>query len=67
MGPSVFLCLNFSPWDEAPYKDAAERTLLGAISLSSFLSQVRFLLPLRYLLFNLCSCFLVVYPVSFGG
>lgn len=32
-----------SPWDEAPYKDAAERTLLGAISLSSFLSQWAFM------------------------
>lgn len=32
-----------SPWDEAPYKDAAERTLMGAISLSSFLSQWAFM------------------------
>ncbi|XP_058197867.1 mitochondrial Rho GTPase 1-like isoform X2 [Rhododendron vialii] len=32
-----------SPWDEAPYKDAAERTLLGGISLNSFLSQWAFM------------------------
>ncbi|XAR61210.1 hypothetical protein NMG60_11034849 [Bertholletia excelsa] len=28
-----------SPWDEAPYKDAAERTALGGISLNGFLSE----------------------------
>ncbi|KAI8522884.1 hypothetical protein RHMOL_Rhmol13G0031700 [Rhododendron molle] len=32
-----------SPWDEAPYKDAAERTLLGGISLNSFLSLWAFM------------------------
>ncbi|KAG5514439.1 hypothetical protein RHGRI_035752 [Rhododendron griersonianum] len=32
-----------SPWDEAPYKEAAERTLLGGISLNSFLSQWAFM------------------------
>lgn len=31
---------NFSPWDEAPYKDAAERTALGGLSLDGFLSEV---------------------------
>lgn len=64
--PSVFYVLNFSPWDEAPYKDAAERTLLGGISLNSFLSQVCLLLLLCYFLnCNLCSCFLVLFTVSF--
>lgn len=33
-------CCNFSPWDGAPYKDAAERTARGDISLNAFLSQV---------------------------
>ncbi|KAK4492532.1 hypothetical protein RD792_003344 [Penstemon davidsonii] len=28
-----------SPWDEAPYKDAVERTLLRGLSLSGFLSE----------------------------
>lgn len=28
-----------SPWDEAPYKDAAERTALGGLSLDGFLSE----------------------------
>lgn len=33
-------CFDFSPWDEGPYKDAAERTDRGEISLNGFLSQV---------------------------
>ncbi|RVX20687.1 Mitochondrial Rho GTPase 2 [Vitis vinifera] len=33
------LCLNFSPWHEAPYRDAAERTAMGALSLNGFLSE----------------------------
>lgn len=32
--------INFSPWDEGPYKDAAEITALGGLSLDGFLSQV---------------------------
>ncbi|GMP64294.1 hypothetical protein CsSME_00025639 [Camellia sinensis var. sinensis] len=29
----------FGPWDEAPYKDAAEKTALGGLSLDGFLSE----------------------------
>ena len=36
--------LNFSPWNDAPYKDAAEKTDMGYISLNGFLSQVDILL-----------------------
>ena len=36
----TFISLNFSPWDEAPYKDAAEKTALGGLSLDGFLSEV---------------------------
>ncbi|KAJ6773898.1 RHO FAMILY GTPASE [Salix purpurea] len=32
-----FLC--FSPWDEAPYKDATERTTQGNLTLKGFLSE----------------------------
>ncbi|XP_052187369.1 mitochondrial Rho GTPase 1-like isoform X2 [Diospyros lotus] len=32
-----------SPWDEAPYKDAAERTALGGILLNGFLSEWAFM------------------------
>ena len=32
--------LKFSPWIEAPYKDAAEKTALGGLSLDGFLSEV---------------------------
>lgn len=35
-----FLKCKFSPWDEAPYKDAVDRTPLRGLSLSGFLSQV---------------------------
>ena len=35
-----FLFCNFSPWDEAPYKDAVDRTPLRGLSISGFLSQV---------------------------
>lgn len=31
---------NFSPWDGAPYKDAAEKTALGGLALDGFLSEV---------------------------
>lgn len=31
---------NYSPWNVAPYEDAAERTALGGISLDGFLSEV---------------------------
>ena len=30
----------FSPWNDAPYKDAAEKTALGGLSLDAFLSEV---------------------------
>ncbi|CAL5330258.1 unnamed protein product [Camellia sinensis] len=30
-----------SPWDEAPYKDAAEKTALGGLSLDGFLSEAK--------------------------
>ncbi|TQD71156.1 hypothetical protein C1H46_043312 [Malus baccata] len=30
----------FSPWSEAPYKDAAERTTSGNLPLNAFLSEV---------------------------
>lgn len=36
-----YLVLNCSPWNDAPYSDAAERTDMGYISLNGFLSQVR--------------------------
>lgn len=32
--------LKFSPWNEAPYVDAAEKTALGGLSLDGFLSLV---------------------------
>ncbi|KAL6968329.1 Mitochondrial Rho GTPase 1 [Sarracenia purpurea var. burkii] len=35
----LFSTAPVSPWDEAPYKDAAERTALGGISLNGFLSE----------------------------
>lgn len=34
------LFLNFSPWQEAPYSDAAERTATRGLSLNGFLSEV---------------------------
>ncbi|OMO99161.1 Small GTPase superfamily [Corchorus olitorius] len=34
----IFL-FYFSPWSEAPYKDAAEKTALGGLSLDAFLSE----------------------------
>lgn len=36
----TFLYLEFSPWNEAPYEDAVEKTALGGLSLDSFLSLV---------------------------
>ena len=36
----TFISLNSSPWDEAPYKEAAEKTALGGLSLDGFLSEV---------------------------
>lgn len=44
-------CFNFSPWDKAPYKDSAERTAQGEISLNGFQSQV--CLPT---VLNSCNC-----------
>lgn len=38
---TFFMLKIFSPWGEAPYKDAVERTALGGVSLSGFLSEVR--------------------------
>lgn len=40
--------LEFSPWNEAPYVEAAEKTALGGLSLDGFLSLVCavFTLPL---------------------
>jgi Ras family protein T1 len=35
-----------SPWSEAPYKDAVERTALGGISLSNFLAEWAFMTSL---------------------
>ncbi|KAJ8751953.1 hypothetical protein K2173_000699 [Erythroxylum novogranatense] len=35
----VFSTAPESPWDEAPYKDAAEKTALGGLSISAFLSK----------------------------
>ena len=37
---------NFSPWEEPPYKDAAEKTALGGLSANAFLSEVSLTLPL---------------------
>ena len=34
------MVVNCSPWDDALYKDAAERTNMGYISLNGFLAQV---------------------------
>ncbi|KAK4779336.1 hypothetical protein SAY86_006864 [Trapa natans] len=34
----IFSTAPESPWDEAPYKDAAEKTALGGLSLDGFLS-----------------------------
>ena len=34
------MVVNCSPWDDALYKDAAERTDMGYISLNGFLAQV---------------------------
>ena len=34
------MLFNFSPWDEPPYKDAAEKTALGGLSANAFLSEV---------------------------
>ncbi|CAL5339593.1 unnamed protein product [Camellia sinensis] len=35
----AIISLNFSPWDEGPCKDAAEKTALGGLSLDGFLSE----------------------------
>ncbi|KAG8648261.1 mitochondrial Rho GTPase 1 [Manihot esculenta] len=35
----IFSTAPESPWDEAPYKDAAERTALGGLSVNAFLSE----------------------------
>jgi Ras family protein T1 len=32
--------VNGSPWKEAPYEDAAEKTALGGLSFDAFLSMV---------------------------
>ena len=32
--------MNCSPWKEAPYEDAAERTAIGGLSSDAFLSLV---------------------------
>lgn len=34
------LLYNFSPWLEAPYKDAAEKTPGGRLTINGFLSEV---------------------------
>ena len=41
----IFL-FNFSQWNDAPYKDAAEKTALGGLSLDAFLSEVFMVLSL---------------------
>jgi hypothetical protein len=35
-----YLVLNCSPWNDAPYNEAAERTDMSYLSLNGFLSQV---------------------------
>ncbi|XP_021620427.1 mitochondrial Rho GTPase 1 isoform X2 [Manihot esculenta] len=35
----IFSTAPESPWDEAPYKDAAEKTALGGLSVNAFLSE----------------------------
>ncbi|CAN1843321.1 Mitochondrial Rho GTPase 1 [Linum perenne] len=35
----IFSTAPESPWDEAPYKDSAEKTALGGMSVSAFLSE----------------------------
>ncbi|KAJ9131458.1 hypothetical protein P3X46_035115 [Hevea brasiliensis] len=35
----IFSTAPESPWDEAPYKDAAEKTALGGLSVSAFLCE----------------------------
>lgn len=37
---SLLYLFKFSPWSGAPYKDAAEKTALGGLSLDGFLSEV---------------------------
>ena len=38
---SIFFSLcTSSPWSDAPYKDAAEKNVLGGLSLEGFLSEV---------------------------
>lgn len=37
---SLMTSWTYSPWSEAPYEDAAERTALGGLSLDGFLSEV---------------------------
>lgn len=37
---SLMTSWTCSPWSEAPYEDAAERTALGGLSLDGFLSEV---------------------------
>lgn len=42
--------LKFSPWNEAPYVDAAEKTALGGLSLDGFLSLVTAVFTLSLLM-----------------
>ncbi|XVF57432.1 hypothetical protein PTKIN_Ptkin06aG0204800 [Pterospermum kingtungense] len=35
----IFSTASENPWNDAPYKDAAERTALGGLSIDAFLSQ----------------------------
>lgn len=36
----VSVVYDFSPWLEAPYKDAAEKTPSGKLTINGFLSEV---------------------------